>query len=74
MKGGGFDLPFVTQMVSMYTTIFDELCKFCDKVADYAKTIEREAEKVLGAKGSMMSAFNGNTVLSLSYEAGLYSK
>ena len=28
------------------------------KVADYAKTIEREAEKVLGAKGSMMSAIN----------------
>ena len=28
------------------------------KVADYAKTIEREAENVLGAKGGMMSAFN----------------
>ena len=27
------------------------LCLFCDKVADYAKTIEREAEKVLGTKG-----------------------
>ena len=69
-----FNLPFVTQMVSMYTKIFDELCRFCDKVADYAKTIEREAEKVLGAKGTMMSTLNGNTVLSLSYEAGLYSK
>ena len=34
------------------------LCRFCDKVADYAKTIEREAEKTLGAKGGMMSAFN----------------
>ena len=34
------------------------LCRFCDKVADYAKTIEREAEKTLGAKGEMMSAFN----------------
>ena len=53
-----FNLPFVTQMVSMYTKIFDELCRFCDKVADYAKTIEREAEKVLGAKGGMMSALN----------------
>ena len=53
-----FNLPFVTQMVSMYTKIFDELCRFCDKVADYAKTIEREAEKVLGAKGKMMSTLN----------------
>ena len=34
------------------------LCRFCDKVADYAKTIEREAENVLGAKGRMMSALN----------------
>ena len=32
------------------------LCRFCDKVADYARTIEREAEKTLGAKGEMMSA------------------
>ena len=69
-----FNLPFVTQMVSMYTKIFEELCRFCDKVADYARTIEREAEKTLGAKGGMMSTLNGNTVLSLSYEAGLYSK
>ena len=53
-----FNLPFVTQMVSMYTKIFDELCRFCDKVADYAKTIEREAEKTFGAKGGMMSALN----------------
>ena len=51
-----FNLPFVTQMVSMYTKIFEELCRFCDKVADYAKTIKREAENVLGAKGGMMSA------------------
>ncbi len=61
---GGFDLPFVTQMVSMYTKIFDELCRFCDKVADYAKTIEREAEKVLGAKGKWNQNTNSKNAVS----------
>jgi len=37
------------------------LCRFCDKVADYAKTIEREAEKALGAKGSWNQALNNSS-------------
>ena len=53
-----FKLPFVTQIVSMYTSIFNELCKFCDKVADYAKLLEREAEKALGPKSGWDQVFN----------------
>jgi len=70
-----FNLPFVTQMVSMYTKIFDELCHFCDKVADYAKTIEREAEKTLGAKGSWNQNTNSkNSVLRMSEKAEIQLK
>ncbi|MBO4648067.1 MAG: hypothetical protein J5806_07915 [Lentisphaeria bacterium] len=70
-----FNLPFVTQMVSMYTKIFDELCRFCDKVADYAKTIEREAEKVLGAKGEWNQALNNsNSYFNLRLQMNLESK
>jgi len=69
-----FDLPFVTQMVSMYTKIFDELCKFCDKVADYAKTIEREAEKSLGAKSGWDRVMNGNSVFSQGVKNEIYLK
>ena len=53
-----FKLPFVTQMVSMYTSIFNELCRFCDKVADYAKKLEREAEKALGSQSGWDQALN----------------
>ena len=44
-------LPFVSEFINLYTTLFDELCRFCDKIADYAKKLEREAEKVLGVRG-----------------------
>ena len=60
-----FKLPFVTQMVSMYTSIFNELCRFCDKVADYAKKLEREAEKVLGPKSGWNRVFQKNSAYSL---------
>ena len=70
-----FNLPFVTQMVSMYTKIFEELCRFCDKVADYAKTIEREAEKTLGAKGEWNQALNNsNSYFNLRLQMNLESK
>ena len=58
-----FKLPFVTQIVSMYTSIFNELCKFCDKVADYAKMLEREAEKALGPKSGWDQVFNNDNSL-----------
>lgn len=58
-----FKLPFVTQIVSMYTSIFNELCKFCDKVADYAKLLEREAEKALGPKSGWDQVFNNDNSL-----------
>ena len=60
-----FKLPFVTQIVSMYISIFNELCKFCDKVADYAKMLEREAEKALGLKSGWNRVFRKNSVYSL---------
>ena len=46
-------LPFVTEFVNLYTVIFDELCNFCDKIADYAKHLVVETEKVLGHKGEL---------------------
>ena len=58
-----FKLPFVTQIVSMYTSIFNELCKFCDKVADYAKKLEREAEKALGTKSGWDQVLNNDNSL-----------
>ena len=51
------------------------LCRFCDKVADYAKTIEREAEKTLGAKGSWTQNTNSkNSVLRMSEKAEIQLK
>ena len=55
-------LPFVTEFVNLYTVIFDELCNFCDKIADYAKHLVVETEKVLGHKGDCYPLFRKRTV------------
>ena len=42
-----------------------ELYRFCDKIADYAKKLEREAENILGARGLWNQAFgNPNSFIS----------
>ena len=66
-------LPFVTEFVNLYTVIFDELCNFCDKIADYAKHLVVETEKVLGHKGELLSPLSKkNSILSKGLRLGIY--
>ena len=66
-------LPFVTEFVNLYTVIFNELCNFCDKIADYAKHLVVETEKVLGHKGELLSPLSKkNSILSKGLRLGIY--
>ena len=62
----GMHVPRVSDFISIYTQIFRELGRFCDKVADYSLKIVEETEKTLGEKGGWMNAMNEqNSYLSL---------
>ena len=65
----GMHVPGISDFISIYTQIFKELGRFCDKIADYSLKIVEETEKTLGEKGGFMNAIrNRNSVFNLRQE------
>ena len=61
----GMHVPGISDFISVYTQIFNELGKFCDKIADYSLKIVDETEKSLGPKSGWSQALqNTNSWLS----------
>jgi len=54
----GMHVRGISDFISVYTQIFDELGKFCDRIADYSLKIVDETEKSLGAKSGLMKSLN----------------
>ena len=54
----GMRVPGISDFISVYTQIFNELGKFCDKIADYSLKIVEETEKSLGRKSGWSLVFN----------------
>ena len=54
----GMHVRGISDFISVYTQIFNELGKFCDKIADYSLKIVDETEKSLGAKSGLMKSLN----------------
>ena len=54
----GIRVRGISDFISVYTQIFDELGKFCDKIADYSLKIVDETEKSLGPKSGLMRSLN----------------
>ena len=59
----GMHVPGISDFISVYTQIFNELGKFCDKIADYSLKIVDETEKSLGPKSGWSQVFRDKNSL-----------
>ena len=54
----GLHVPGISDFISIYTQIFRELDRLCDKIADYSLKIVEETEKTLGENSGFIRMQN----------------
>ena len=60
-KANSKNLPIVKEIINAYLDFFRKADAICMTVAKYARNINREVEKTLGAKGTSQMIFRKNS-------------